>query len=314
MPASGVWLHAAMFVVSLAPLQRAATHTHDLAASGEVPGGEQPSIGSSPVFEPPVLIASSNTSRGQPTNFYAADEHNIFGFSLDGSLIHSSNGGKTWQDASHKTSFAYPMIKIGPDKAQSISAAMPLPTDDNGTAPGPRSFAAASGATVYSLTASGDLQGTPTTHAVSFVGLPHGSVATCSGYPDGGSCYCGDFGPTYGYKGIPHGRYPGDGLVFYGSTTLPDGTALVSSPVCEDGSIRNSIAVFGAVSPFTDFSFRGWATRGSDFHFQNYTTGPSEHALTVLEDGTAMLVFRNDGDGSCERPVGMYRLRRMILC
>ena len=52
---------------------------------------------------------------------------------------------------------------------------------------------------------------------------------------------------------------------------------------------------------------RGWGTRGSDFaHFVNYTTGPTEHSLTVLPDGRAMLVFRNDGDGSCTNPVGAY--------
>ena len=93
-----------------------------------------------------------------------------------------------------------------------------------------------------------------------------------------------------------------------GATVLPDGSALISSPVCEDNSIRNSLAVFGASpSNLTHFEFRGWATRGSDFaHFVNCTTGPTEHSLTVLPDGRAMLVFRNDGDGSCTNPVGAY--------
>ena len=96
--------------------------------------------------------------------------------------------------------------------------------------------------------------------------------------------------------------------MFYGAAVLPDGSALISAPVCEAGSVHNSIAVFGAGHANTSvFEFRGFAARGSDFlHLQNYTTGPTEHALTVLADGTVMLVFRNDGDGSCERPVGAY--------
>ena len=78
-----------------------------------------------------------------------------------------------------------------------------------------------------------------------------------------GSCYCGNFGPAYGYK-VPWGRFPGDGLVFYGAAVLPDGSALISAPVCEAGSVHNSIAVFGAGHVNTSvFEFRGFAARGS---------------------------------------------------
>jgi hypothetical protein len=60
---------------------------------------------------------------------------------------------------------------------------------------------------------------------------------------------------------------------------LADGSALASAAVCEAGSVRNSLAVFGAAGPgLTAWKFRGWATRGHDFRNQaNLTTGPTEH-------------------------------------
>ena len=275
--------------------------------------------GTAPSFEPPVLVATSS-GNGKPEDCWAADAQNIFcvdvfyghgvlptGAALNGSMLHSTDSGATW-GAAHHGGFAYPLLKTGSGTAHSISYDMPLPTDSNGTVPGPRSFRASLGSDAYSLTNGSQFARLHTGAPVSFRGLPHGSVATCSGKPDGGSCYCGNFGPAYGYEHVPWGRFPGDGLVFYGAAVLSDGSALISTPVCEAGSVHNSIAVFGAAhANTTDFEFRGFAARGSDFlHFANYTTGPTEHALTVLADGTVMMVFRNDGDGYCERPVGAY--------
>ena len=85
------------------------------------------------------------------------------------------------------------------------------------------------GFTEYKRAAGGALFAEPRARPLSFDGLPHGAVAACSGAPDGGSCYCGDFGTAYGYKGVPWGRYPGDGLRFYG--TAPPG-ARPAARVC----------------------------------------------------------------------------------
>jgi hypothetical protein len=144
---------------------------------------------------------------------------------------------------------------------------------------------------------------------VAFRGLPHGAVATCSGHPDGGSCYCADYGGEYGYKGTPFGKFPGDGLYLYGAVTMGDGSIVVTTVVCEMGSVKNSVAVFRTTdSNRVDFQFVSYAVQGSLWTFPNVTSATSEHSISLLGDNkTILMVLRLGGDGQCSNPIGVYK-------
>ena len=212
-----------------------------------------------PTFHPPVLIASvpAGHSAGSPSAVFAADASNVFALGPHGT-VRSSDGGQTWS-SSGGASFPYPLLHTT-SSMRSVASAMPLPTDDNGTAAGPRSFAAPSGFTDYSVGSGGQLDAAPQPERMTFgeprpplhpttstqaccstAGLPHGAVATCSGKPDGGSCYCGNFGAEYGYKGVPWGRFPGDGLVFcaFAATHSPSPPACLMATSCRQTARRS---------------------------------------------------------------------------
>ena len=234
----------------------------------------------------------------------------------------------------------YPLTRSALSAAgplRSITSDMPLPDDPSGKAYGMASGAVASDSdkstkgkavghsaaaswpfrgsftadnfTTFSAAPGGGLKRVVHQQKVAFRGLPHGAVATCSGHPDGGSCYCADYGGEYGYKGTPFGKFPGDGLYLYGAVTMGDGSIVVTTVVCEMGSVKNSVAVFRTTdSNRVDFQFVSYAVQGSLWTFPNVTSATSEHSISLLGDNkTILMVLRLGGDGQCSNPIGVYK-------
>ena len=124
-------------------MRHALTTTGLLAASA---------VARTPTFHPPVLIASvpAGHSAGSPSVVFVADASNVFALGPHGT-VRSSDGGQTWS-SSGGASFPYPLhVLHTASSMRSVVGSMPLPTDDNGTAAGPRSFAAPGGFTDYSV-------------------------------------------------------------------------------------------------------------------------------------------------------------------
>jgi hypothetical protein len=220
----------------------------------------------------------------------------------------STTAGRSWRKGADVSYCPYPLVKsesVAATAVRSVATDMLHPTDPTGMAAGPRSFTARAFTTYARAAESVAVAQRVTTANISFTGLPHGAVATCSEH----SCYCADFGDEYGYKDVPWGRYPADALHLYSAVTLKSGHLLATAVVCEKGSTRNSLAVFRSTDNSTheQFEFLSFAVRGSFWTFPNVTSATSEHDATVLSDGTVLVVLRLGGDGQCSNPIGVYK-------